>query len=218
MDEEELRKWHEEFDRRERPGRVERNAAIIRWLEPYEGGMVPGGQEAVLPLAEARDAYIYGLPLASLFASHVACERIIAGFFALLPDNAVPKGWERWGLGRLIREAHIRRWLSEELTNELMVLCERRKVVGHFRRPLDPETETLGRRMGEMFLSGEDFVDTLLSDAAQALRTAFHLAYSPNEGLWRLELFNTPTGDRDLAGQGRLGDGLSRPADEGGHR
>jgi putative transposase len=29
---------------------------------------------------------------------------------------------------------------------------------------------------------------------------------------------NTPTGDRDLAGQGRLGDGLSRPAGEGGHR
>lgn len=142
----------------------------------------------MLALAEARDAYIYGLPLASLFASHVACEHIIAGSFALLPDNAVSKGWERWGLGRLIREAHIRGWLSEELTNELMILCERRKVAGHFRRPLEPGT--LGRRMGEMFFTGEDFVEALFSDAAQALRTAFHLAYSPNEGLWRLEVFN----------------------------
>ena len=33
-----------------------------------------------------------------------------------------------------------------------------------------------------------------------------------------IERLSTPTGDRDLAGQGRLGDGLSRPADEGGHR
>src|SRR5215217_7886858 len=29
---------------------------------------------------------------------------------------------------------------------------------------------------------------------------------------------STPTGDRDLAGGGRLGDGFSGPADEGGHR
>jgi hypothetical protein len=78
MDDEELRKWHAKFDQRERPGRVQRNAAVLRWLEPYEGALLGGGRESVLALAEARDAYIYGLPLASLFASHVACERTIA--------------------------------------------------------------------------------------------------------------------------------------------
>jgi transposase-like protein len=43
---------------------------------------------------------------------------------------------------------------------------------------------------------------------------------SPRRIAARLEerILSTPTGDRDLAGQGRLGDGLSRPADEGGHR
>jgi hypothetical protein len=188
MDDEELGRWHDEFDRRERPGRVERNAAILRWLEPYEGEFLGGGQESVLALAEARDAYIYGLPFASLFASHVACERIVAGFFAALPDDAVPKGWDRWGLGRLVPEARTRGWLSEDLAGELLVLTERRRVVGHFRRPLerrDFDPPTLGRRMGEAFYRGEesDLADILLSDAAQALRTAFRLAYSPNEGL-----------------------------------
>jgi hypothetical protein len=184
MDDEELRRWHAKFDRQERPGRVQRNAAVLRWLEPYEGGFLGGGHETVWALAEARDAYIYGLPLASLLASHMACERIVAGFFAPLPDDAAPRGWERWGLGQLVREARMRGWLSEDLAIELLVLSERRRVVGHFRRPLD--RGTLDSRLAEMFSRDDvpELADILLTDAAQALRSAFRLAYSPNEGLW----------------------------------
>src|SRR5262245_48909646 len=74
------------FDRRERARRVERNVEVVRWLSEYEGGYF-SSQEAALALSEAKDAYIYGLPLASMFASHVACERLIAGLFGMLPDD-----------------------------------------------------------------------------------------------------------------------------------
>ena len=191
MDTAEFWKWHEEFDDRERAGRVERNITVLRWLEGYESGLFGGGEEALLALKEARDAYIFGLPLACLFASHVACERMIAGVFAMVPDDAVPKDWQRWGLGRLAPEAYRRGWLSEELAGELVAVAEQPRVVGHFRRPLDPGT--LMSRMASMlpFDYEEGLVGVLLGDAGRALRTAFRLAYSPDEGLWRIRLYET---------------------------
>jgi hypothetical protein len=30
----------------------------------------------------------------------------------LLPDDAAPKGWEKWGLGRLVPAARERGWLG----------------------------------------------------------------------------------------------------------
>jgi hypothetical protein len=186
MDAAELWKWHEEFDDSERAGRVERNIIVLRWLEGYDSGFFGGGEEALFALKEARDAYIFGLPLACLFASHVACERMVAGLFASLSDDAVPKDWQRWGLGRLAPEAYRRGWLSQELTSELIALAEQRKVVGHFRRPLDPGTFT--SRMASMlpFDHQETMIGLLFTDAGRALRTAFRLAYSPDEGLWRM--------------------------------
>jgi hypothetical protein len=184
---EELAAWHEEFDRRERLGRVQRTAAVLRWLEPYDEGLSAGGEEARLALSEAKDAYIYGLPLASLFSSHVACERMLAGLFGLLPDDAAPKGWEKWGLGRLVPAARERGWLGTELTSDLLVLCDTRKVTGHFRRPT--ARGTLDWRIAEMLPfedDAENLVGLLLKDAAQGLRAAFRLAYSPEEGLRRV--------------------------------
>jgi hypothetical protein len=36
---------------------------------------------------------------------------MLAGLFGLLPDDAAPKGWEKWGLGRLVPAARERGWL-----------------------------------------------------------------------------------------------------------
>jgi hypothetical protein len=186
MDAAELWKWHEEFDNSERAGRVERNMTVRRWLEGYDSGFFGGGQEALIALKEARDAYILGLPLACLFASHVACERMVAGLFAGPPGDALPKDWQRWGLGRLAPEAYRRGWLSEELTSELVALAEQRRVVGHFRHPLDDGT-LLSRMAGMLpFDYEEELVGLLFGDAGRALRTAFRLACSPNEGLRRI--------------------------------
>jgi hypothetical protein len=187
MSEQDLWTYHDEFDRRERAGRVERNVEVVRWLSEYEGGYF-SSHEAMLALSEAKDAYIYGLPLASMFASHVACERLIAGLFGMLPDDRTPKGWDRWGLSRLAQEAHIRGWISNELTIELLALAKKRRAIGHFRRPIEPDT--LVRRAAEEWSLDEFTVspitELMLSDAAGALRTAFRLAYSPDEALWRV--------------------------------
>jgi hypothetical protein len=50
---------------------------------------------------------------------------------------------------------------------------------------------TLMSRMTSMlpFDYEEGLVGLLLGDAGRALRTAFRLAYSPDEGLWRIRLY-----------------------------
>jgi len=71
------------------------------------------------------------------------------------------------------------------LANEIVALAERRRIVGYVRRPLDPATlmsKIAG--MGLPFENEEKLVSLLLGDAGRALRTAFRLAYSPDEGLW----------------------------------
>jgi hypothetical protein len=181
--------WHEAFDRQERPSRVERHAAVLRWLEPYQGGVYGGGHEAEFAIEEAKAAYVYGLPMAGIFASHVACERVVASLFDLLvlTPSAAPKGWERMGLGALAREANLRDWLSDDLMAELIALADNRRVIGHFRRPLQPGT--LLQRVFEM-LPYEDTTKTtfqvLMSDAAKALRATFRLAFSRDEAFWRV--------------------------------
>jgi hypothetical protein len=187
MNQQELWRYHDEFDRRERAGRVQRNVEVVRWLDEYDGERF-SSHEAAFALSEAKDAYIYGLPLASIFASHVACERMIAEFFGMFPDDQAPKGWDRWGLGRLTQEAHIRGWLSDGLAQELLALARKRKAIGHFRRPVEPDT--LMRRAVER-MPLDDFtalpiVELMFSDAAGSLRTAFRLAYSADEAIGRV--------------------------------
>jgi hypothetical protein len=178
--------WYEEFDRQERPGRVQRNARVLEWLEGYDMATHSGGEESRLALAEAKDAFIYGLPPASMFASHVSCERELAGLMAGLPDHVAPKGWMRWGLGRLIPEAVARGWISSELATELEWLSEIRRSIGHYRRPLHEDTLTF-RYVSSLFLHGEDqdYAEVLLNDVGRALRAAFRLAYSHDKGFWR---------------------------------
>jgi len=112
---------------------------------------------------------------------------MVAGLFSLLLNDAAPKGWEKWGLGRLVPAAHERGWLSTELASDLLMLCDTRKVTGHFRLPT--AQGTLDWRIAEMLPfedDAENLVGLLLKDAAQGLRAAIRLAYSPEEGLRRV--------------------------------
>ena len=61
--------------------------------------------------------------------------------------------------------------------NEIVALADRRRVVGRFRRPLDPGT--LMSRMAGMlpFDNEEGLGSLLLGNSGRAFRTAFRLAY-----------------------------------------
>ena len=63
-----------------------------------------GGNETLWLVEEAKIAYVAELFLAALVTAHAACERELAGRLTLRLDE-VPRGWERWGLGKLTEYA-----------------------------------------------------------------------------------------------------------------
>lgn len=63
-----------------------------------------GGNETLWLAEEAKIAYVAELFLAALVTAHAACERELAGRLTLRLDE-VPRGWERWGLGKLTEYA-----------------------------------------------------------------------------------------------------------------
>jgi hypothetical protein len=135
-----------------------------------------GGAEATWILEEAKDSYIYGFSIASLFASHAACERRLAGIVASLPDDRVPEGWERWGLGRLTDWAVEQGWLAPQFGARVRWVSERRKSLGHYRRPVARDTLIYRLLMGTV-ASGMamDVADALDADALDALQTTYDL-------------------------------------------
>src|SRR5215218_2832484 len=65
------------------------------------------------------------------------------------------------------------------------------RSINSFRSSLDPGT--LMSKIAGMFPfeNKEGLVSLLLGDTGRALRTAFRLAYSPDEGLWRVRLYES---------------------------
>lgn len=181
---EDVAAWLRDFDAEELPERSHRLYQVLELFASRSPNVLAGGEETLVLAEEARDAYTYGLPVASLLASHAACERHLAGMLSLLTDTGrtrpLPEGWERFGLGRLVEEAAERRVVDDHMADRLRVLVDRRKMVGHFKRPLASggwtrrlvEAEDLG------VLSAADQdpkVQLLLSDAYTALGTMLDL-------------------------------------------
>lgn len=173
------------FDQEQSVERVRRLREVNQILAagPGEGFWHTGGEEATWILSEAKDAYIYGYPIASLFASHAACERRLAGIVASLPDGRAPRDWERWGLGRLTQWATEEGWLPHEFVARVEILAARRKSLVHFHRPVAKDT-ILYRLVTEATASDRTDLDVaaaLESDALDALRTTYGL-YSALSG------------------------------------
>jgi hypothetical protein len=174
------------FDASERADRTRRLREVNEILAAAGGERFwhSGGDEASWLLAEAKNAYVYGLPIASMFASHAACERRLAGILAALPDDRVPPAWQGWGLGKLTDWALEEAWLQAPLVGRVRRLTERRKTLGHYRRP-GAKDSVIRRAVNEADATGTldvDIAAALEADALDGLSTASDL-YSALSGL-----------------------------------
>jgi hypothetical protein len=147
------------------------------------GGLIVGGREAHLLWYATVDAYIAGNWVATILCGQATCERVLGGLVSLneLPGAGIigPKGWERWGLGNLIKHIRSLGWVPDRLLDDAMDVCEVRKPFGHWRRPLDPGTP--GRRVADQLhtnweLDPEELEERLIAaDAERAAVTALRL-------------------------------------------
>jgi hypothetical protein len=147
------------------------------------GGLIVGGREAHLLWYATVDAYIAGNWVATILCGQATCERVLGGLVSLneLPGAGIigPKGWERWGLGNLIKHIRSLGWVPDDLLDDAMEVCEVRKPFGHWRRPLDPGTP--GRRVADQLhtnwdLDPEELEERLIAaDAERAAVTALRL-------------------------------------------
>jgi hypothetical protein len=142
------------------------------------GRVLVGGEEASLLWNATVDSFSSGVWVATVLCAQATCERVMAGLVSLreLPGHGLegPKGWEKWGLGRLIGHVRTQGWVPEDVLGEVAVLCETRKPYGHFRRPF--EAGTLGRDVADA-LKRSDWVANPTVVQQQILsRTAHHAA------------------------------------------
>jgi hypothetical protein len=129
----------------EREARLNAVLADVRATHnPAEGVLIVGGREAQLLWYATVDAYIAGNWVATILCGQATCERVLAGLVSLneLPGAGIvgPKGWERWGLGKLIEHIRSLGWVPDDLLDKVTQVCEVRKPFGHWRQPLDPGT------------------------------------------------------------------------------
>ena len=115
------------------------------------GLVLVGGEEAHLLWDATVDSFVSGVWVSTILCAQATCERVVAALVSLreLPGYGIeaPRGWESWGLGRLIRHIRQQGWVPDDLLDDVEVLCEARKPYGHWRRPLDPGT--IGRQVAE---------------------------------------------------------------------
>lgn len=159
--------------------------ATFSELDDRPGGrMLVGGTEADLLWHDTVDSFAGGTWIATILCAQATCERALAGIVSLreLPGDGfeAPKGWERWGLGKIIQHVREQGWAPADVLDDVETLCEARKPYGHWRRPFDPGT--LGSQIAEALLrSGEDPAALrkriLAQEAHRSARTALRLYF-----------------------------------------
>jgi hypothetical protein len=67
--------------------------------------------------------------VATILCGQATCERVLAGLVSLseLPGAGIigPKGWERWGLGKLIGHIRSLGWVPDDLLDNVTQGCAR---------------------------------------------------------------------------------------------
>ncbi len=162
--------------------------------EPYaelaarlpDGRVLVGGEEANILWHSTVDTFAAGLWVPTILCAQATCERTLAGIISLreLPGYGVtaPKGWEKWGLGEIIKHVRKQGWVPGDVLDDVDVLCEARKPWGHWRLPFD--AGTIGRQVAEA-LEAEQWVsdpevmrERLLSrEALRAATTTLRLYF-----------------------------------------
>jgi hypothetical protein len=130
--------------------------ATLSELADSAGGILVGGEQAELLWHATVDSFAGGIWVATILCAQATCERALAGIVSLreLPGHAIaaPKGWEKWGLGTIVKHVRKQGWVPDDMLDDLEVLCEARKPYGHWRRPFDPGT--LGRQIADELQKG----------------------------------------------------------------
>lgn len=161
-----------------------------------EGRLLVGGEEATILWESTVECFTQGLWVPTILCAQATCERTLAGIVALreLPGYGItaPKGWERWGLGTIIKHVREHGWVPADVLADVNVLCEARKPWGHWRLPFD--AGTIGRQVADTLEEsgwGEDPAEVrqriLSAEALRAATTAL-----------RLYLGNHPRGPFDV--------------------
>lgn len=109
-----------------------------------EGRLLVGGEEATILWRSTIQCFVHGLWVPTILCAQATCERTLAGIVALreLPGYGAtaPRGWERWGLGAIIKHVREQGWVPTDALDDVDRLCEARKPWGHWRLPFDVGT------------------------------------------------------------------------------
>lgn len=162
--------------------------AILQRLPPTADGIrVHAGSEEASLLWEATvDSFANGIWVGTILCAQATCERVLAGLVSLRepPGYALkgPRGWQNWGLGKLIAHVREHRWVEADLLDSVTELCEARKPYDHFRLPFD--TGTKGRQVADALVDEGWDADPravqeriLSAHAFRSARTTLHLYF-----------------------------------------
>jgi len=129
--------WLEADEASSRPYRARRLRLLIdEYGDEGEIRLFPGGPASALAFQEARLAYLHGLFLGCVVLCQACVEHMLAGIFRMSGRDDL----NRAGFQKLLREARVERFLSEdefELFDRLRTL---RNPYAHPRAPADAES------------------------------------------------------------------------------
>jgi hypothetical protein len=149
-------------------------------------GLAVGGQPMMSLWEATVDAYVAGNWIAAVLSAQAVCEQTLAHLVALResPGAKVPlpkENWERKTLGWFVDRARKEQTLSNDVLNDIQIVCDRRVVLVHFRRPLDEGT--IDRRIIDSMRAGDEREgpeireDLLARDALHAAGVAMDLCF-----------------------------------------
>ena len=103
--------------------------------------------ENALILNSAQSSYVHGIDVGAVIAAHASCERdllIRATHWTEEGEREPPRGFEMWGLGKLLK--HYRADIPSHLFTKIEALNVRRRTLYHYGHS---HTETgVGRSVG----------------------------------------------------------------------
>lgn len=153
--------------------------------EPHEDGfLVLGGVEVMLLWDSVVPSFIHRNWIAVVLGAQAMCERGLAAIYEMqdLP-GAVDHGRrnaDRAALGTLLRWAREDAITSDKTLDLVQTLCDRRKVLTHWKRPLDPGT-IMRRTIDREGLDHLDSLETqeyvLSEDASLAIDAVFEFCF-----------------------------------------
>lgn len=103
--------------------------AVNRIVDTRGVGLVSTVEDSYL-LSGARLCFLRAADVGAIFCAHASCERDLAAMVDA--TDFKPRGWERWGLGPLVKHSSEHLQMPEEVAVKIFELNESRKALYHF--------------------------------------------------------------------------------------